>query len=70
MTVDCKCDIIFETRKQLENHNHEYHPIPKGSSWNKGLTKTSDIRIAKYVQTNYDRNQYGKATRGKPKSHI
>lgn len=49
-------------------HNHELHPIPKGSSWNKGLTKKSDKRIAKYVQTNYERNQYGKTTRGIPKS--
>ena len=27
-----------------------------------------DERIAKYVQTNYERNHYGKATRGIPKS--
>lgn len=63
-----KCNIIFETRQKLSDHCHEFHPVPKGSSWNKGLTKDSDARIAKYVQTNYKRNHYGKTTRGKPKS--
>ena len=42
-----KCDMIFETRRKLEDHNHEFHPIPKGSSWNKGLTKETDERLAK-----------------------
>ena len=63
-----KCNMVFETRRKLEDHNHEFHPIPKGSSWNKGLTKESDTRIAQYVQTNYKRNQYGKTTRGIAKS--
>ena len=46
-TWKCKrCNMIFETRRKLEDHNHEFHPIPKGSSWNKGLTKESDARIA------------------------
>lgn len=63
-----RCNLVFETRRKLEDHNHEFHPIPKGSSWNKGLTKTTDSRIAKYVQTNYERNQYGKTVRGIPKT--
>lgn len=41
-----RCNLIFETRKQLQDHNHEVHPIPKGSSWNKGLTKDTDERVA------------------------
>lgn len=44
------------------------HPILKRSSWNKGLTKETDKRIAKYIQTNYERNHYGKTTRGIAKS--
>lgn len=64
-TWKCECcNLIFETRAQLFSHNHEVHPITKGSSWNKGLTKETDARIAKYVKTNYNRNQYGKTTRG------
>lgn len=42
-----RCNLIFETRAQLFAHNHEVHPVPKGSSWNKGLTKEIDERIAK-----------------------
>ena len=63
-----RCNLIFETRAQLKKHNHEFHPIPKGQVWNKGLTKETDKRIAKYVQTNYERNHYGKTTRGIAKS--
>ena len=45
-TWKCECcDMIFETRKKLKEHNHEFHPIPKGSSWNKGLTKETDVRV-------------------------
>ena len=64
----CDDHPIFETRRKLEEHKRKFHPIPKGSSWNKGLTKESDTRIAQYVQTNYERNQYGKTTRGIAKS--
>ena len=46
-----RCNLIFETRAQLFEHNHQVHPIEKGSSWNKGLTKETDERIAKYCQT-------------------
>lgn len=43
----CKrCNLIFETRAQLFEHNHQVHPIQKGSSWNKGLTKETDSRVA------------------------
>ena len=38
----CKeCDIWFDTRRELEEHRHLVHPIPKGQPWNKGLTKKS-----------------------------
>ena len=46
-----RCNLIFETRAQLFNHNHKVHPVPKGQAWNKGLTKKIDKRIAKYGQT-------------------
>ena len=34
-----RCNLIFETRAELFKHNHEVHPIQKGSSWNKVLLK-------------------------------
>ena len=47
-TWKCKCcNLIFETRAQLFEHNHQIHPIQKGSSWNKGLTKETDEHVAK-----------------------
>ena len=47
-TWQCKkCNLIFETRAQLFEHNHQIHPIQKGSSWNKGLTKETDERVAR-----------------------
>ena len=46
-----RCNIIFETRRKLEDHNHEFHPIPKGSSWNKGKNKEIDFRIARASTT-------------------
>ena len=65
-TWKCKrCNLIFETRAQLFQHNHEFHPIVKGSSWNKGLTKDTDERIAAYVQTCKDRNHYVSFYKGK-----
>ena len=46
---------MFETRAKLQEHNHAEHPIPKGSSWNKGLTAEIDERVrrlsAKVSQT-------------------
>ena len=63
-----KCDLIFETRRQLQEHNHQKHPIPKRSSWNKGLTKASDTRVAKYVNTCKKRGHYVCPTKGKPLS--
>jgi hypothetical protein len=41
------CNLVFETRAKLYEHNREFHPVPKGSSWNKGLTKETDKRVAK-----------------------
>lgn len=41
-----KCNLIFETRAQLFKHNKEYHPFT-GKSWNSGLTKETDVRVAK-----------------------
>lgn len=52
----------------MKKHNHKVHPVPKGQAWNKGLTKEIDGRIVKYVQTNYERNHYGKTTCGIAKS--
>lgn len=43
------CNKIFKTRKLLDEHKHENHPIIKGSSWNNGLTKDNDVRVAKHV---------------------
>ena len=54
-----RCNLIFETRAQLFEHNHQVHPIEKGSSWNKGLTKETDERVAKYCQTTRDRLDAG-----------
>lgn len=45
-----KCQIVFETKHELQYHNHENHPIPKGTSWNKGLTKETDVRVLKFSQ--------------------
>lgn len=66
-----KCNLIFETRAQLSQHNHELHPVAKGSAWNKGLTKDTDERIATYVQTCKDRNHYVPFYKGKhlPEEH-
>lgn len=65
-TWKCRCcNLIFDTRKQLQQHNHENHPVAKGSSWNKGLTKNIDARIAGYVQTCKDRGHYISPTKGK-----
>ena len=41
-----KCNLIFETRSKLFEHNRENHPVPKGQAWNKGLTKETDERVA------------------------
>ena len=43
----CDDHPIFETRQKLKEHKQKFHPIPKGSSWNKGLTKETDKRLAK-----------------------
>lgn len=45
-----QCNLIFETRAKLYAHNHTKHPFPKGSSWNKGLSKETDIRVMKQSQ--------------------
>lgn len=34
------------------------HPCEKGTSWNKGLTKYTDARIARYISTCKARNHY------------
>lgn len=44
-----RCNLVFETRKHLFEHNHQFHPIPAGSSWNKGLTQDTDKRVAQNV---------------------
>lgn len=46
-TWTCKqCNIVFNTRQELFQHNHEAHPIQYKLSWNKGHTKNDDNRIA------------------------
>lgn len=52
-------------------HNHEVHPIPEGSSWNKGLTKETDNRVAKYGQATSNSYKSGRLipyNKGKIKS--
>ena len=46
-----RCNLIFKTRAQLFDHNHEVHPVPKGQIWNKGLTSETDNRIKKIVDS-------------------
>ena len=60
-----RCNLVFETRDQLQEHNHEFHPILKGSSWNKGLTKETDSRVAKTVETCKARGKYVSWCKGK-----
>lgn len=45
-----KCDVVFETRRKLQEHNHKCHPVQNGHPWNKGLTK-EDPRVAKGIAT-------------------
>lgn len=60
-TQCCKrCNIIFNTRAELFKHNHEVHPFPKGSSWNKGLTQETDLLVALRAQTYKDNYKAGK----------
>ena len=54
-----KCNLIFETKQYLKEHNHQKHPIPKGSSWNKGLTKETDERVKLSGKTYSDRVKTG-----------
>lgn len=41
----CHCGLVFDTRKLLTEHKHKEHSHPKGSSWNKGLTAKTDLRV-------------------------
>ena len=42
-----ECDLVFETRAQLYEHNHLKHPERQGKCiWNKGLTKANSKSIA------------------------
>ena len=53
----CKdCDIWFDTRRELVEHRHLVHPIPKGQPWNKGLQRLllqefflQNIKTVKYL---------------------
>ena len=47
----CNDHPIFETRRKLEEHKREFHPIPKGSSWSKGLTKQTDDRVKRNAES-------------------
>ena len=55
-----QCQIIFETRSKLFEHNHKCHPIPKGQIWNKGLTKETDARVKKIADNIHDGYKSGK----------
>jgi very-short-patch-repair endonuclease len=47
--VCTQCGERFATRKLMYDHKHKKHPFPK--TWNKGLTKETDPRVAKGVET-------------------
>lgn len=51
------CNKIFSTRRELCEHNKQYHMKKDGENWNKGLTKNTDKRIAKGVET-YKNNKH------------
>ena len=54
------CECVFETRRILQKHKHDVHgSIPTGGAWNKGLTKETDERIAKYATTLHDKYASG-----------
>lgn len=42
-----RCNLVFETKALLVNHNRAVHPVKNSSSWNKGLTKETNDCIAK-----------------------
>lgn len=66
-----QCNIVFETRRKLHEHNHQVHPVQDGSSWNKGLTKESDARVLSISQTlaeKYAKGIYVSAFKGKKHS--
>ena len=42
----CDDHPVFETRQKLNEHKQKFHPILKGSSWNKGLTKETNEQLA------------------------
>lgn len=51
-TWKCKyCNLIFETKAQLQQHKKHLHLTEKRIPWNKGLTKESDERVNKCVNT-------------------
>lgn len=41
-----ECNLIFETRAKLHEHNRSIHQTRARRSWNKGLTKETSISIA------------------------
>lgn len=45
----CTNHPIFNTRKELLDHKHKYHPIEPGSSWNKGLTKDTNEIVKRHA---------------------
>ena len=40
-----QCNVIFETRRKLQEHRKLVHPIQGGRAWNSGLTKETDERV-------------------------
>ena len=54
------CGLIFKTRSKLEQHKRELQHTFKGTSWNKGLTKESDQRIANGINTLLNNFESGK----------
>ena len=45
------CELVFDTRKLLNEHKHEVHPHLKGQAWNKGLTKETSEAMRKRAET-------------------
>ena len=64
----CYCDVVFETKHDLNEHKRKYHPLPKGQVWNKGKTAETDPRIDKWriaMKEGYGSGRIIPAWRGK-----
>lgn len=46
-----RCNLVFETRAKLHEHNRQFHPVPKGKAWNSGKTMKNEPRLRKASNT-------------------